>query len=175
MLDSLQPNPGSRPSRIRKGRGNGSRKGKTCGRGQKGYGSRSGSKRRAYFEGGQMPLARRLPKRGFFSPNRVPNQIVNLKDLAGFDANSVVDAAALAAAGLVRRADGPIKLLAEGEISAALNVKVARASRVAVQKIEAAGGSVEVDPPKLKGKAKGRAKPRARAETKAAAEETPES
>ena len=77
--------------------------------------------------------------------------------------------------GLVRRADGPIKLLAEGEITTALNVRVARASRVAVQKIEAAGGSVEVDAPKLKGKAKGRAKPRARAEAKAAAEETPES
>ena len=122
MLDSLQPNPGSRKPRVRKGRGPGSRKGRTCGRGQKGAGSRSGSKRRAYFEGGQMPLSRRLPKVGFFNQSRVENQVINVRDLAGFDAGSVVNVETLIEAGIARASGAPIKLLAEGELSKALTI-----------------------------------------------------
>ena len=144
MLDSLKPNPGSRKVRVRKGRGPGSRKGRTCGRGQKGYGARSGSKRRAYFEGGQMPLSRRLPKRGFHNLSRVENQAINIRDLSGFDAGAVVDVETLINSGIARSSGAPIKLLAEGEISNALTVRVHGVSAAARQKIEAAGGSVEI-------------------------------
>ena len=100
MLDRLRPNPGSHKPPRRVGRGIGSGHGRTCGRGQKGAGARSGSKRRAWAEGGQMPLSRRLPKFGFCNIHRVHRQVVNLRDLARFEAGSVIDTAGLAGAGL---------------------------------------------------------------------------
>ena len=144
MLDSLKPNPGSRKVRVRKGRGPGSRKGRTCGRGQKGYGARSGSKRRAYFEGGQMPLSRRLPKRGFHNLSRVENQVINVRDLASFDAGATVDVETLIKSGIARSSGAPVKLLGEGELSNSLTVRVHAVSASARQKIEAAGGSVDL-------------------------------
>ena len=144
MLDSLHPGAGSRRPRKRVGRGIGSGSGKTCGRGQKGAGARSGWKRRAWFEGGQMPLSRRLPKRGFTNLFREPYQVVNVKDLAGFEAGNAVDAAALAKAGLVAREDRLVKILGEGEIPVALKVQVNAVSATARQKVEAAGGSIEI-------------------------------
>lgn len=144
MLDALTPNPGSRKTRTRKGRGIGSGKGKTAGRGYKGAGARSGHKKRTWFEGGQMPLARRVPKRGFTNLFRRERQVVNLKALDVFEAGSVVDAAALLQAGLVSRADRPVKILAEGEIQKALTVQVDAISAAARAKLEAAGGAVEI-------------------------------
>ena len=90
MLDRLTPNPGSHKRPRRKGRGRGSGHGKTCGRGHKGAGARSGSKRRTWFEGGQMPLARRLPKFGFTNLFRIPRQVVNVEDLAKLKGDSVI-------------------------------------------------------------------------------------
>jgi large subunit ribosomal protein L15 len=145
MLDRLTPNPGSRRPRRRVGRGAGSGLGKTSGRGQKGAGARAGTKKRAWFEGGQMPLARRLPKRGFNNLFRAPAQIVNVGALGGFEANAVVDAAALASAGLVRSAAAPVKLLAEGELCVPIVARVAAVSAAAARKIEAAGGRVELE------------------------------
>ena len=152
MLDRLSPNSGSRRPKRRVGRGNGSGFGKTCGRGQKGAGARSGRKRRTWMEGGQMPLARRLPKFGFHNRFRQPRQAVNVKDLGRFEKGGVVDPAALVDAGLVARSDRPVKILAEGEITIALILRVEAVSAAARQKIEAAGGSVEL-PPKKAGKA----------------------
>ena len=146
MLDRLSPRVGSRRPRRRKGRGIGSGSGRTCGRGQKGAGARSGSKRRPWYEGGQMPMARRLPKVGFTNLFRVEHQVVNVKDLGRFSAGSVVDAAALKGAGLVPRADRPVKVLAEGELSQAVTLKVDAISAAARQKVESAGGSVELTP-----------------------------
>ena len=103
QLDSMKPAPGSRRKRKRKGRGPGSGNGKTAGRGEKGQGSRSGGNVPPGFEGGQMPLARRLPKRGFKNISRVEYQVVNLAELTRFDAGSVVDLAVLCDAGLARR------------------------------------------------------------------------
>lgn len=144
MLDSLKPNPGSRKPRVRKGRGPGSRKGRTCGRGQKGAGARSGSKRRAYFEGGQMPLSRRLPKVGFFNLFRVENQVINVRDLEGFDAGAVVDVESLVQAGIARSSGAPVKLLADGELTKALTIQIHGVSGSARKKVEAAGGSIEL-------------------------------
>jgi large subunit ribosomal protein L15 len=152
MLDRLQPKPGARHARRRVGRGIGSGLGKTSGRGQKGAGARAGTKRRAWYEGGQMPLVRRLPKRGFRPKDRLPYQVVNVKDLARFTAGAELDAAALAGAGLVPRADRPVKILGEGEISIPLRLRVDAASAEARRKLEAAGGSVEVAPRKRRGR-----------------------
>ena len=148
MLNELRPNRGSRRTRKRVGRGIGSGSGKTCGRGTKGYGARSGSKRKRGFEGGQMPLQMRLPKRGFTNIFRSPYQVVNVKDLSRFDAGAEVDAAALAAAGLISRGDRPVKILSEGECSVKVALKVTAVSAAARKKIEAAGGSVELTPAK---------------------------
>ncbi len=144
MLDRLAPGAGARKPRKRVGRGIGSGSGKTCGRGQKGAGSRSGFKRRPWFEGGQMPLARRLPKRGFTNNFRRPYQVVNLKELERFDRGSAVDTETLSRAGLVARPDKPVKILAEGEISHALKLQVDAVSAAARAKIETAGGSIEI-------------------------------
>lgn len=146
MLDRLAPRPGSRRRRRRKGRGMASGDGRTSGRGQKGAGARSGSGTRPWYEGGQMPLARRIPKRGFKNRFRSPIQIVNLRDLGRFEAGATVDAAALAAAGLVARADRPVKVLANGEASKPLALRVDAVSAAARAKVEAAGGSVELAP-----------------------------
>ncbi|MDX8397603.1 MAG: 50S ribosomal protein L15 [Mariprofundaceae bacterium] len=143
-LNSIQASAGSRKVRQRLGCGIGTGQGKTGGRGHKGQKSRSGGGIRRGFEGGQMPLIRRLPKRGFTPMNKKVFQLVNVAQLAGFDAATVIDAAVLFGAGLVRNAVDPIKLLATGEISTKLEVNVAAASSTAIAKIEAAGGSVKL-------------------------------
>jgi large subunit ribosomal protein L15 len=144
MLDRLTPRPGAVRPTKRVGRGPGSGNGKTSGRGVKGQGKRSpGREVPFHFEGGQMPLARRLPKRGFRSRNRQVYQVINVGALAGFAAGSTVDIEALAAKGLVNPKRGAVKLLAEGDAPANLTLRVHAASAGARQKIEAAGGKVE--------------------------------
>ncbi len=140
-LNELQPAKGSRRARRRLGCGTGSGHGKTGGRGHKGQKSRSGGKVMRGFEGGQMPLIRRLPKRGFTSM-KAGFQIVNAGALEGFEAGAHVDAAALFEAGLIRNAVEPVKILGRGELSKKLEIAVAAASASAVRKVEAAGGSL---------------------------------
>ncbi|MBI2963483.1 MAG: 50S ribosomal protein L15 [Deltaproteobacteria bacterium] len=142
-LKSLRPAKGAVKEKKRLGRGIGSGLGKTSGRGQKGAGSRTGASVTPGFEGGQMPLARRLPKRGFRNPSRVSYEIVSLARLDRFPANAVVDADALRRERVVR-GRGPIKLLSDGEVAKPLTVKVAAVSAKAREKIVAAGGTVEV-------------------------------
>lgn len=143
-LNSIQATNGSRRDRKRLGCGIGSGQGKTGGRGHKGQKSRTGGKVMRGFEGGQMPLIRRVPKRGFTAMNKVAFQVVNIGQLEKFDAGSTVDAAGLYAAGLVRNAVDPIKLLANGDLSRKLTVSVAAASASAKAKLEAAGGALIV-------------------------------
>ncbi len=143
-LNELSPPAGSRRPRKRLGRGVGSGTGKTAGRGTKGQNSRSGGGVRAGFEGGQMPIHRRLPKRGFTNIFKKKIAVVNIRDLSKFESGSVVDEIELVRMGLVKgRRDG-VKLLAHGEIDIPLTVKVHAASRGAIEKIKAAGGEVEV-------------------------------
>ena len=145
MLDELTPNEGARRRRMRVGRGPGSGKGRYCGRGVKGQGTRSsGRPTGAYFEGGQMPITRRLPKRGFYNVFRKEVGIVNLRDLAGFGDGATVDIEALVARGLVHKRCDFVKVLADGDSPGSLTLKVHRASASARAKIEAAGGSVEL-------------------------------
>ena len=149
-LHSLKPAPGSRRPRKRVGRGHGSGHGKTSGRGHKGYGSRSGAKDRARFEGGQMPIHMRMRKlRGPhmkksmpFEPFRTHTQAVNLKDLDRFDGE--VTPALLAQAGLAKKQDVPVKILAKGEVTKALTVNAHAFSAKAREAIEAAGGTCVV-------------------------------
>ncbi len=143
-LSNLQPAIGSTKNRKRIGRGQGSGTGKTSGKGHKGQNSRSGGGVKAGFEGGQMPLHRRLPKRGFTPLTKKVYALVNLKDLECFEAGSVVDVAALGQAGLVSRIQDGIKILGDGELSKALTVQAHKFSKSAVSKIEAAGGKAEV-------------------------------
>jgi large subunit ribosomal protein L15 len=143
-LHELKPAQGSTKNRKRLGRGVGSGWGKTAGRGNKGHNARSGGGVRPGFEGGQMPLHRRLPKRGFTNIFKKDMAIVNVSDLIRFESGTVIDQAALIRSGLVKgRMDG-IKLLGQGEINIALTVQVNAISRSAKAKIEAAGGTVEV-------------------------------
>ena len=144
MLNELSPRPGARHRRKRVGRGPGSGKGKTCGTGVKGQGTRSGKKIKAWFEGGQMPLYQRVPKKGFQNRFRVVNEIVNVGELAAFGDNATVDAQALADKGLIRGSGTPVKVLAEGDAPKGLTLKVSKISASAQAKIEAAGGSVEI-------------------------------
>ena len=145
MLDELTPNPGARHRRLRVGRGPGSGKGRYCGRGVKGQGTRSaGQAKGAYFEGGQMPIARRVPKRGFYNIFRKEVGIVNLRDLAAFGEGATVDVEALVARGLVHKRCDFVKVLGEGDSPSGLTVKVHRVSGGAKTKIEAAGGTVEL-------------------------------
>jgi large subunit ribosomal protein L15 len=143
VLDRLEPRPGARKRPKRVGRGNGSGVGRYCGRGVKGQGTRSQGKG-AHFEGGQMPLARRIPKRGFTNVFRKPVRVLNLSDLASLGDGATVDAETLVRRGLVRTGGAPIKLLGEGEAPKNLTVKLHRISSGARQKVEAAGGSVEL-------------------------------
>ena len=144
-LNNLSPAPGSRRNRLRVGRGPGSGRGKTAGRGSKGFWSRSGASMRAGFEGGQMPLHRRLPKRGFTNIFRKEYSVVNLDQLeARFDKEALVDPAALIASSLVRKAKSSIKILGRGEITKPLQVKAHRVSATARKKIEAVGGKIEL-------------------------------
>jgi len=142
--DELSPAPGSRKSRKQVGRGDGSGHGTYSGRGCKGQKSRSGYKMRPGFEGGQLPLIKRLPrKRGFVNIFRVEYNIVNLNKLNIFEPGSEVTPEALVAAGLVKSLRHPIKILAEGDINHPLVVKANKFSAAAKAKIEAAGGKVE--------------------------------
>ena len=143
-LHELSPPAKSRKSDKRLGRGVGSGWGKTAGRGTKGYNSRSGGGVRPGYEGGQMPIQRRLPKRGFTNIFRKKIAVINLRDLLAFESGSLVDEATLVKAGLVKGQKDGIKLLGHGEIRVALNVKLNQVSKSAREKIEAAGGSVEV-------------------------------
>lgn len=144
-LHELSPNPGSRQRRKRVGRGDSSGLGKTAGRGEKGQKSRTGSKIRPFFEGGQIPLFRRLPKRGFNQPNHIEYALANLNILEdNFAAGDVVDAESLRAKKLLGKAEKMIKILANGELTKALTVKAEKFSAAAQAKIEAAGGKVEV-------------------------------
>jgi large subunit ribosomal protein L15 len=142
-LHHLRPAPGSTADRVRKGRGDASGKGKTAGRGTKG--SRARSRVRIGFEGGQMPLQRRIPKlRGFTNPNKVHWSVVNLDRLqAAFPKGGGVDPDGLVAAGLARKGT-PVKVLGQGEVSVALQVRAHAFSATAAEKIAAAGGTVEV-------------------------------
>jgi len=143
-LSDLKPAKGSTKRRKRVGIGSSSGHGGTCGRGTKGQNARSGGGVPTWFEGGQMPLIRRIPKRGFTNHFRVQYQVVNLRDLAAFDDGATVDREALVEAGMVRKNGGPVKVLASGELEKKLTIKVDKASEAAKQKIEAAGGSLEV-------------------------------
>ncbi len=141
-LSNLRPAPGSHRNRKRIGRGPGSGTGKTAGKGHKGQKARSGGNTNTGFEGGQMPMYRRLPKRGFTNPYKVTYLAVNLRDLAKVSGDEV-SADSLFAAGITKKATDPIKLLAHGEITRALVVKGVAMSAAAKVKIEAAGGRVE--------------------------------
>jgi large subunit ribosomal protein L15 len=141
-LHNLSPAPGSKKKKIRVGRGEGGRRGKTAGRGTKGLKARNSL--RPGFEGGQMPIARRIPKlRGFTNPNKEEFAIVNVSALDQFDAGSEVTPASLRQAGLIRH-KGQVKVLDEGELDKALTVKAHAFSASAKDKIEKAGGTVEV-------------------------------
>ena len=144
-LKDLYPAPGSRHKKKRVGRGPGSGKGKTAGRGENGQLSRAGGGKRAGFEGGQTPLARRLPKLpGFRNINRVEYEVVNVKTLEErFEAGDVVDRETLIAKNLMKTYSGPIKVLGDGDLTKTLTVKVDKVSKTAQAKIEAAGGKVE--------------------------------
>jgi len=142
-IHDLSPKSGSRKARKRIGRGPGSGHGKTACRGQKGQKARSGGRVRPGFEGGQMPLQRRLPKRGFTNPFRVEFKAVNLRDLERFEAGAGVGPEEMAEAGLIGKKDR-VKLLGQGDITRPLQVKVHRVSGSARSKIEAAGGAVEL-------------------------------
>ena len=144
-LHSLEVAPGSKHRRRRVGRGDSSGTGGTAGRGENGQHSRSGSKSRPYFEGGQIPFFRRLPKRGFKSFNRVVFHTINLSKLeANFKAGDVIDAEVLHSKGLIGKHDYALKILANGELSKALTVKAQKFSKAAQTSIEAAGGKCEV-------------------------------
>ena len=145
MLDRLSPPKGAVNKRKRIGRGNASGWGRNAGRGEKGQKSRAGSGVRPGFEGGQMPLQRRMPKRGCHNKFRIENRIVNLSALSRvLKTGEVVDATELIKRGLLRAASTPIKVLGNGELSIALTVKADKFSLAAIDKIKAAGGSVEV-------------------------------
>lgn len=142
-LNNLAPADGSRRNRKRVARGPGSGHGKTATRGHKGARSRTGYSSSPGFEGGQMPLHRRLPKRGFTNLFKKEYVIISLRDLNRFEKGSTVDRTALIESGLVQEKDGPVKVLANGEIEHALTLAVDKISSGAKAKIEAAGGSVK--------------------------------
>lgn len=142
-LHELRPAPGAKKARKRKGRGIAAGQGKTAGRGTKGQNARSGGGKGPYFEGGQLPLVRRLPYRpGFKNRYKVYYRSVNLKRLDVFPAGAEVDPAAMAEAGLIKKASLPVVILGDGDLDRALTVKAHRFSANARAKIEAAGGAV---------------------------------
>ncbi len=143
-LHELRGAEGATKAPKRKGRGTATGQGKTAGRGTKGQKSRSGGGVRLGFEGGQMPLYRRIPKRGFHNKWATEYSEINVSALAGFEANSVVDEKTLVEAGLVKQVKDGIKVLGNGELNVALTVKANKFSKSAVEKIEAAGGKAEV-------------------------------
>ncbi|MCX8117918.1 MAG: 50S ribosomal protein L15 [Desulfobacterota bacterium] len=142
-LSELKPAEGSRKKRKRVGRGPGSGHGKTACKGHKGQRARSGGGPKAGFEGGQMPLQRRLPKRGFRNPFKEKVSIIHLRDLNRFEKDAIVDPERLVAAGLCRKGE-TIKLLSDGDLEHPMTIRVHRASLAAVKKVEQASGKVEV-------------------------------
>ena len=142
-LHTLHPSAGAVKPRKRVGRGPGSGHGKTASRGHKGLKSRAGGKPASGFEGGQMPLQRRLPKRGFTNIFKIVYQIVNIKDLQGFEAHTVVTRELLQRMGRIKSSAKPIKILGDGELTVPLTIQVDKFSEVAKQKIIAAGGTAE--------------------------------
>ena len=142
-LNNLKPKKGARHAKKRVGRGPGSGHGKTASRGEKGQKSRSGFSRKLGFEGGQMPLHRRLPKRGFTNIFKKEYAVVNLADLERFDNGATVDEAALRQAGLVKGQNDGIKVLGNGKLSKKLTVSATKFSATAKSAIEAAGGTVQ--------------------------------
>ncbi len=144
-LNNLGAPKGANRDRKRLGRGTGSGQGKTAGKGHKGQKARAGGGIPAWFEGGQMPLNRRLPKRGFRNIFKKSFQLVNLDVInEHFESGAKVDAQALALAGLIKHIDRPVKLLARGKVEKALQIEVAKASEAAIAAVQAAGGSVTV-------------------------------
>ena len=143
MLDRLKPSEGAVRSRKRVGRGPGSGSGKTCGRGHNGQWSRSGGSVKSGFEGGQMPLQRRLPKRGFTNIFRTEYTLINLRDLSRIEDVEVIDPDLLVKLRLVRKGM-PVKVLAEGELGRAVTVRAHKVSAAAATKIEKAGGKIEI-------------------------------
>ncbi|NPA95140.1 MAG: 50S ribosomal protein L15 [Thermodesulfobacteria bacterium] len=143
-LDSLKPSEGSKHKKKRVGRGPGSGHGKTACRGTKGQKSRSGVSIPPGFQGGQMPLYRQLPKRGFKNPFRKSFGVVNVESIAKIDYDGVIDIDVLKSKGLVKKREKYVKLLGNGEITKAVQIKVHAISKTAKEKIEGAGGSVEL-------------------------------
>lgn len=143
-LNELSPAPGSTKKKFRVGRGNGSGAGKTAGKGHKGQNARSGGGVRPGFEGGQMPLQRRIPKRGFVNIFATRYEAINVDQLNRFEDGNLVDEAAIVKAGLVKNTRDGIKILGRGELTKKLTVKAAAFSEGAKSKIEAAGGKAEV-------------------------------
>jgi large subunit ribosomal protein L15 len=143
-LSNLKPPRGSRHRKVRVGRGMGSKLGKTSGAGNKGQQSRRGYSRRPGFEGGQMPLHRRLPKRGFSQPFRKSFAVVNIESLNAFASGDTVTPESLTGLGIVRAMRGGIKILGDGELKVALTVRAHAFSKSAQEKITKAGGKVEV-------------------------------
>ena len=142
-LNTLSPAVGARKSRRRVGRGPGSGHGKTAARGMKGLKSRSGARLLPGFEGGQMPLQRRLPKRGFTNIFKIVYQVINVKDLNGFEAHTVVTPELLQASGKIKSLRKPVKCLGEGDLTTPLTVHADKFSQTARHKIVAAGGTAE--------------------------------
>jgi large subunit ribosomal protein L15 len=142
-LSDLQPNKGAVRKKKRVGRGSGSGHGKTACRGHKGQKSRSGGNIRGGFEGGQMPLQRRIPKRGFKNIFKKVYSVINLSDLDKFEKDAVVDAASLIKAGIIKKVNYGIKLLGNGELKHPLTIKVDKYSKTAAQKIKDAGGTIQ--------------------------------
>src|ERR1700719_774690 len=145
-LETLRPPRGSRKRKVRVGRGIGSKLGRTSGKGNKGQKSRKGYSRRPGFEGGQMPLRRRIPKRGFHNPSRVEYAVVNVEMLNAFPAGEMVTPELLRATGMIRQMRPGIKVLGDGEITVALTVSAHKFSKSAEEKITRAGGKVEILP-----------------------------
>jgi large subunit ribosomal protein L15 len=143
-LHELSPAPGSKKERTRVGRGLGSGLGKTAGKGHKGQNARTGGGVRPGFEGGQMPIYRRLPKRGFFNKFGKEYTEVNVRELNRFEAGTVVDPVLLVEAGVIKNVRDGIRILGSGELEKALTVKANGFTKSAVEKIQAAGGKVEV-------------------------------
>ncbi len=144
-LDSLKPTKGSVKNKKRIGRGHGSGFGKTSGRGHKGSGQRSGNKKRPWFEGGQMPLARRLPRRGFKNIFKEKFQIVNICDIVNIEKVSTVDPVVLNENGLIRSALKPVKILGKGDIKIKISITASSFSEAAKNKIEDAGGTAIIE------------------------------
>ena len=144
-LHDLKPNEGKKKARTRVARGTGGHGGKTAGRGTKGYGARSGNGGKLYFQGGNLPLFRRLPyKRGFTPPFQVEFNEINLDQLVDFKANAEITPESLDEARLIRKPGKPVVVLGRGDVSKAYKVRVHRVSKGAREKIEAAGGSIEL-------------------------------